>query len=29
VLFSGFKALYVVIEDYKLLMRPAKVFIGL
>jgi hypothetical protein len=29
VLSGGFKALYVVIEDCKSLIRPAKVFIGL
>jgi hypothetical protein len=29
VLFDGFKALYIIIEDYKLLIRPAKVFISL
>jgi hypothetical protein len=29
VLSSGFKALYVIIEDYKSLMRLAKVFTGL
>jgi hypothetical protein len=29
VLFDGFKALYIIIEDYKSLMRPAKVFAGL
>jgi hypothetical protein len=29
VLSGGFKALYIVIKDYKSLIRPAKVFIGL
>jgi hypothetical protein len=29
VLSSGFKALYIVIEDRKSLIRPAKVFAGL
>jgi hypothetical protein len=29
VLLSGFKALYIVIKDYKLLIRLARVFIGL
>jgi hypothetical protein len=29
VLSGGFKASYIAIEDYKLLIRPAKVFISL
>jgi hypothetical protein len=29
VLFGGFEALYVVMEDCKSLIRPVKVFIGL